>query len=199
MAKEIELKYLMKSAEQEREILNHPLILNQLDGPIEVYNMDSIYYDTRENLLAQNRISLRRRQENNEVVFTVKTSGSVDGALSSRGEWQVEAESLDEALPLLEKLGAPPLLFDILNKNGIVPCARTVFTRKTAPLKLGASLCVDVGMLGAAPFAEIELELSSGSVEDLKTFGAQCCQTFGLKPEAQSKFARARASFNCDN
>ncbi len=196
MGKEIELKYLMKSAEQSSEILNHPLILNELAGPIMVYNMDSVYYDTADNLLAQNRISLRRRKENDEIIFTVKTSGSVDGALSSRGEWQAETASFADALPILRKRGAPLLLFDILEKNKIVPCARTTFVRKTAPLKLGAHMCVDTGLLGRAPFAEIELELSTGSLEELEKFGAQCCQIFDLKPEEKSKFARARASFN---
>jgi len=199
VAKEIEVKYLLKSPEQIEEILNHPMICAEISAPLRVINMDSVYYDTADGLLSKSRISLRRRRENDDTVFTIKTPVTTDGALSSRGEWQVKAKTLDCALPLLRKAGAPDELFKLLENNQLVPCARTTFVRKTAPLKFGAELCLDTGLLGIAPFAELELELNGGEVSALIEFGARCADVFGLTAESRSKFTRARQSFNANS
>ena len=193
MGKEIELKYLLRDSKQIEEILSHPLVMEQISGPLHVINMDSVYYDTCDNALSSAKISLRRRRENNDTVFTVKTGKIAEGALSTRGEWQISARSLNEALPLLKQNGAPQMLFDILENNQLVPCARTIFVRKTTSLKLGAELCLDSGILGIEPFCEMELELTHGTVENLKEFGEKCKNLFGLTPESRSKFYRAKA------
>ena len=194
MGKEIELKYLLKSSEQIDELLSHPIILEQIAGPLRVINMDSIYYDTSDGALSMARISLRRRRENSDTVFTVKTPKVSDGAFSARGEWQVNARSLDDALPLLKQAGAPQDLFDILENRQLVPRARTTFVRKTVPLKLGAELCLDSGFLGVDAFAEMELELTHGNVEELQAFGEKCRSAFSLTPESRSKYHRAKLS-----
>lgn len=199
MAKEIELKYSLNSAEQAEEILAHPMIQAELCAPVQVISMDSVYYDTEEKSLLKSKISLRRRRENDDIVYTVKTPKSSDGALSSRGEWQVKAASIDEALPKLRAAGAPEKLFELLENSELVPCAHVTFVRKTAPVKLGAELCLDVGFFGKTPFAEMELELTDGSVSDLTEFGERCAQVFGLNPETRSKFKRARAVFSSDS
>lgn len=199
MAKEIELKYSIPNIKTADEILSSSLIMSALAAPIREIKMGSVYYDTEEGKLLGAKISLRRRQENDEVVYTVKTPKFSDGALSARGEWQVSADNIENALVKLKHAGAPEKLFELTQNSKLVPCAQVSFLRKTAPLKTGAELCVDVGSFGEVPFAELELELlPNGSVEDLLDFGARCAEEFSLKPESLSKFARARAVFSSD-
>lgn len=198
MCKEIELKYSIPCADRAEKILSSALILSEFDGPIRIINMSSIYYDTADALLVKSKISLRRRQENDEIVYTVKTPQLSEGALSTRGEWQVSASDISSALDALCAAGAPQKLFEIIEGKELIPCAKVSFVRKTAPLKLGAELCLDVGTFGTTPFAELELELADGSVDALKAFGARCAHEFSLKPETLSKFSRARAVFSSD-
>ena len=101
MGKEIELKYALSSAAQADEILSSELVLSELDAPIRTIRMSSTYYDTLDGRLIKEKISLRRRQENDEVVYTVKTPKFSDGALSARGEWQVVSDNFDDALLFL--------------------------------------------------------------------------------------------------
>ncbi len=199
MAKEIELKYSIPNIDTVAEILASPLIVSELAAPMREIKMSSVYYDTADGSLINSKISLRRRQENDEVVYTVKTPQFSDGALSLRGEWQVSADTIEAALSKLQSSGAPDKLFKLLENTTLIPCAEVAFLRKTAPLKLGADLCVDVGAFGAIPFAELELELHPGSsMDDLTSFGARCAREFSLNPEPLSKFSRARAVFSSD-
>ncbi len=199
MAKEIELKYSIPDVGTADEILSSPMITSELAAPLRQINMSSVYYDTADGKLIGSKISLRRRQENDEVVYTVKTPQFSDGALSARGEWQVSADNIEDALTKLKSSGAPEKLFELIENTQLIPCAQVSFVRKTAPLKMGAELCVDVGNFGKIPFAELELELlPNGSVDDLLAFGARCAEEFSLKPESLSKFTRARAVFSSD-
>ncbi len=199
MAKEIELKYSIPNIDTVNAILSSEMIACELAAPMREITMSSVYYDSSDGRLTKAKISLRRRQENGEVVYTVKTPLFSDGALSSRGEWQVSADNIEDALLKLKDSGAPDKLFKLLENSTLIPCAEVSFVRKTAPLKFGADLCVDVGAFGAIPFSELELELlPNGSVEDLKSFGARCAREFSLKPEPLSKFSRARAVFSSD-
>lgn len=193
MGKEVELKFLIADKAQGELILNHPMIKNELCGPVQIIKMESIYFDTVDGNLTGHNFSLRRRCENDRVVYTVKTSSNSQGALSERGEWEVCAEDADSALALLREQGAPEKLFEIIGKSRLTPCAHVSFTRKTAPLRFGAHLCIDTGLLEKTPFSEMEIELSTGNIEDLIAFGSRCAEEFNLIPESLSKFTRARA------
>ena len=187
----MELKYALRGAAQVEEILQSPQVACVLCGPLRVISMDSLYYDTADRALARERIALRRRRENQDTVFTVKTPQGGAGAFSIRGEWEVQCPELADALPALEAQGVPHALIAALTAAPLIPVAHIAFVRKTAPLQLGAELCLDVGALGKRPFAELELELSGGTVEALLAFGDFCAQKFGLSPEPRSKLERA--------
>ena len=191
MGRELELKYKLRDAAQVEEILANPRVAHAFCGPLRVISMDSLYYDTANRLLAQKRIALRRRRENQGTVFTIKTPQGGEGAFSIRGEWEVRCPALADALPALAAQGAPQPLIAALRAAPLVPAAHISFVRKTAPLHLGAELCLDKGFLGEIPFAELELELSGGTIDALLDFGDFCMQEFGLTPEPRSKLERA--------
>ena len=80
----------------------------------------------------------------------------------------------------------------------MAPFCGAKFTRlaKTLDLPQGAvELALDQGvLLGSgkeAPFAEVEVELKSGSDEAAAAFAEALATEFGLTPEPKSKLARA--------
>ena len=58
-------------------------------------------------------------------------------------------------------------------------------------------LALDQGVLKngtrVLPFAEMEVELKSGSEDDARRFAETLAERFSLKPQPKSKFARAKA------
>ena len=67
------------------------------------------YLDTPDRAIAARKWTLRRRTENGEAVYTIKTPG--DGY--ARGEWESRKESLHEAVRELVRLGAPGELAEL--------------------------------------------------------------------------------------
>ncbi len=117
-----------------------------MQAPFAYIRMQTTYYDTEDGLLEKNRWMLRLRTENERSVVTMKTPGEGH----TRGEWEVESEYLDEALPELAKLGAPEAI-GRLDAEVLLPVCGAKFTRITAPLRLSektsCTLCGDLGEL----------------------------------------------------
>ncbi len=186
MSKEIELKFRFSEA-QIPDLLSDAWLSPMISRPFCEISMESTYFDTAEKVLQEQRITFRRRRENGETVFTVKTPIGV----SERGEWEVAADSIESALQKLSERGAPTL-----------PCgpfsvtAEAKFLRRAARItpSEGAEfeLSVDVGTLGCVPFCELEIELKHGAKEGLEAFGKELAARYRLTPEPLSKFARAR-------
>ena len=133
--------------------------------------------------------------ENGRSVCTLKTP-LPDG---SRGEWETEADSIDEAVSELCKLGASRQLL-LLTARGVAPSCGARFTRLAKTLeKEGCTveLALDQGvLLGGGkelPFAEVEVEYKCGSEEADVAFAQALARNFCLTPEPRSKIARAQA------
>lgn len=161
----------------------------------QTISMETTYYDTPGGTLSAKKYMLRRRLENGVSVCTLKTSG--DGKF--RGEWEVNSESVMDAIPELCKLGCPADLPDLC-AEGLVPICGARFTRKAGLFTLldcAVELALDRGVLFAGPkeipLCEIEVEHKSGSREAVDAFGKQLADIYDLKPEEKSKFARALA------
>lgn len=183
MAREMELKYGADAALLERIAADW--------GPFSEIRMETTYFDTRDRRLGQEKCTLRCRLENGRAVYTVK----IPLADGSRGEWETEAPSLGEALPLLTASGAP----ELPAASELMAVCGARFTRRcrTIPIPGGlAELALDQGILlgagGEAPLLEAELELKEGPDEALRTFADSFAARYSLKEEPLSKFARAR-------
>ena len=148
--------------------------------------METAYLDTSERAIAARKWMLRRRVENGEAIYTMKTPG--DGYV--RGEWESRKAALPDAVREMVSRGAPA-----------ERVCGVQFSRKTAPLQLEdgtvCALCADSGhFLGGArrrPFCEVELELTSGSAEAMLAFARALAARYGLREERNSKFVRAAA------
>ncbi len=131
--------------------------------------------------------------ENGKSVCTLKTP-LPDG---SRGEWETECGSIENAISELCKLGASKELHTLTEK-GLVQSCGARFTRLAKTLEIEnatVELALDQGcLIGGGkelPFAEVEVELKSGSEAAAVVFAERLAKEFGLIPEPKSKVQRA--------
>ena len=187
MGREFELKY-----QATPEIIGS---IREKFGEFTPISMETTYYDTEDLSLRKRKWTLRQRLGNGRAVCTVKTP-LPDG---SRGEWEVECTDLAAGAARLCAMGAPGEILNYVNQ-GVVPFCGAKFTRlaKTIELPGGAvELALDQGvLLGGGrelQFAEVEVELKSGSDTVAEDFAGALAREFGLKPQPKSKLARAMA------
>ena len=187
MAVEFELKF---NATPEAQAA----IRETLTAPAKVYKMQTTYYDTPAGSLSARNITLRQRMENDISVCTLKAPAKV-----GRAEYELECDTIENAIPELCKLANIPELPSLLT-DGVVAVCGARFTRQAYPVVLeGAEveLALDQGILTGGgreiPLCEVEAELKSGTIAPLVAYAAQLAAKHGLQPEKKSKFARALA------
>ena len=185
MGVELELKY--KADETALQSINAAF-----PEPGVTLQMETVYYDTPDGALSAKHYTLRKRLENGVNVCTLKTP-----AKQGRNEWETECDNIQDAVPVLCKLGGPEELSS-LTQAGLVPVCGAKFTRIAKTVQLPdavVELALDRGVLTggdkALPFYEVEAELKSGSEAALMVFAQALAQRFSLKPEPKSKFRRS--------
>ena len=196
MGKETEYKLAVGDLQLLDCILCSRTVTEKLCAPYAYIRMQTTYYDTEDRFLENRRWMLRLRTEDARSVVTMKTPGEGH----TRGEWEVESEYLDEALPKLTALGAPQALGE-LRADALMPVCGAHFTRITAQLRLTdettCMLCGDVGELTCggrtALLCELELELKQGNEAELAAFARTLMDTYRLSEQPLSKLQRARA------
>ena len=186
MGVEFELKYRASEKKQKT-------VIERSQGPWLMITMETTYYDTPDGALEKLHYTLRRRLENGVSVCTVKTPMPGIG----RGEWEIQCDSITEAIPELCKLGAPENLLT-LTAQGVQPVCGARFTRRAVQMRCGSSdveLALDSGELFAGdktqPLCEIEVELKNGSRDDAVLFANLLASQYDLVQEKKSKFRRA--------
>lgn len=187
MAVEFELKYRCAP-----EALT--LLRSDLPGEERQFAMATTYYDTPAGALSARYYTLRRRQENEISVCTLK----IPAENGARGEFEVECDSIEKAVPMLCKLSGVDLT--ALIPEGLVPVCGAKFTRIAKTFDWNGAtieLALDEGNLtgGGKEIAlcEAELELKGGSREAMEAYGAFLSAAYGLETENRSKFRRALA------
>ena len=185
MGREFELKF-RATPEQQEAILS-------LYGDFSTIDMETTYYDTPNGSLSARNITLRQRLENGNAVCTVKTQ--LDGV--GRGEWETNHQRIEEAIPVLCKLGCTEDLI-ALTAPGLVRVCGARFTRQCKTLAVEGStveLALDRGiLLGGGrelPLCEVEVELKEGREDDALLFAQILAAKYGLQQETKSKFRRA--------
>ena len=185
MGREFELKYRADEAKI--------AAIREKFGEFTPISMETTYYDTQNKTLGALRWTLRRRFENGISVCTLKTPAPGGG----RGEWETELDDICAAVPLLCAMGAPKEL-EAYVAEGIVPVCGAKFTRLAkvlTPEDCTVELALDRGILIGGgkelPFAEVEVEVKSGSEDAAVAFAESLAAEFDLIPESASKYKRA--------
>ena len=162
-------------------------------GEFTSISMETAYYDTGNADFSRRHWTLRRRYENGLSVCTLKTPAP-DG---SRGEWEVQAETIEAAISSLVEAGAPETL-PALTAEGLTLSCGARFTRLAKTITIPGAvleLALDEGvLLGGGqelPFAEVEAELKEGSEDAVRAFAEALAREFSLEEEKRSKHVRA--------
>ena len=120
----------------------------------------------------------------------------VTGDSPGRGEFEVNCDSIEAAIPELCKLSGVGLTD--LTAGGVVKVAGARFTRVATVVVLPectVEIALDRGvLLGGGreiELHELEVELKSGSREAATLYAMALAKTYGLTPEKFSKFRRA--------
>lgn len=187
MGREFEKKYAASSQVQEAIAAAFPAL--------QSIRMETSYFDTPNGALSARHMTLRLRRENELTICTLKTP-LPDG---SRGEWECHADTIDDGIRQLLRLGAPEILAQ-LTAGGVVLRCGARFTRRMTQIATSdgqAELALDQGvLLGGGrelPLCEVEVELKSGSEAACLAFAADLAARFALSEEPRSKFSRANA------
>ena len=185
MGREFELKFRADAAVIEK--------IRDKYGVFTTISMETTYYDTFDLKLAMHHWTLRRRMENGVSVCTFKRPHKDGG----RGEWEVEAPNIMEGIMALCKAGADWELMRCTS-GGLLEVCGARFTRLACRIVLDGAegeLALDNGILFGGgrelAFAEVEVELKSGSEAAVVAWAQDLQRQFDLKPEPKSKFRRA--------
>lgn len=200
MAKEIELKLLVRQA----EFNQLSSLMEQLNAtPQGVKRLENTYFDTPELHLNQAKAALRLRFNASSWVQTLKTSGTTLGALSERGEWEMPVADGQLKLELF-----PEGLLNPAWQDQLEPQFSTHFTRQTwlwtdknsvPPTEI--ELAADLGQVtlpiktGQNPtrqdaICELELELKQGQPQALFKLAEALAAQLVLHPGVLSKAER---------
>lgn len=199
MGKELEYKLFVPSEVALREILQDADIAHLTDGPWREIPMKTTYYDSPDRRFGARNWTFRRRMEGDTSVVCVKTPHKES---HTRGEWQVNADRLDEAaIEALLLAGAPKELLLLYGMGDVFPICGAEFTRRRVILQFPdgsrAELAGDCGILHGQTermsFTELELELYGGAPTQMLALVALLCKRYGLSEQPKSKFARARS------
>ena len=170
--------------------------LVQKKGRLE---MEAMYYDTADNLIARCHGGLRLRRENETRVVCLKLAAEsgFGGARKAREEYECTAPDIRTGIQNLPAAGAPQDICDCLLQANLIELGRTAFTRFWFLLSYQGCTCelaFDYGKLTrngrVGPICEMELELKIGSEADFDALAVQLQQEFDLKPQPLSKLAR---------
>jgi len=168
----------------------------------QLYHYHATYFDTPDFLLAEHKIGLRVRKEQNQWVQALKTANAAQGGLHNRQEWEwplPDAAVQPTLLPnkVLADLGiSAKQLSQILQPVFTTEFQRTVWQIVTAD---GSQIecCLDLGEIVShqdrTPICELELELKSGHAQALYTLALQLSEHHPLVLENRSKAQRGYA------
>ncbi len=197
MGRELEYKLSVSDKKILEDILHDPKI-GELAEAWAQTKMKTTYYDTPDRLLSSRHITLRRRFEGEKSIVCVKIPLK---QAHLRGEWQIEAEQVDEeSIVRLVALGAPKELVYFSSRCELVATCGAEFLRRHAMLQFSdgsrAELALDCGFLHGQTqkfsFSEAELELYEGEPTQMLTLVQYLCEKYAISEEPMSKYARAR-------
>lgn len=205
---EIELKYSIEDEKTASKILDDPdLNLHMVKDSKTIENLKANYYDTSDFDLQNGFIAFRVRKEGKKRVATVKWNGNVDGPLHKRNELNINlGEGTEDIVPTASFFGESEIgqkMIEIIGDKDLITIMSVNVLRQSFRVEINNTLMevsIDNGQIitdnGNALISELEIELFSGSDEELLKLGDKIKERYNLEPGLNSKFARGLALLN---
>jgi inorganic triphosphatase YgiF len=190
VAIETELK-LHIPPEHLQKLKRHPLLRSLSTTRARNLKLYNIYYDTADLELHRLAMALRLRRVGRQFLQTLKGGGQVSAGLHQRNEWETPVPSEQLDLDALKACGGE-LPHGV--RNRLQPVFVTDFVRNVRLLKFEGTeieLCMDSGEIRAGqascPISELELELKSGTAQQLFKLAEALLDIVPLQVEHTSK------------
>ena len=199
---EIEMKYAIKDKDTARSIWEDESLLSMEEkGSREKVYMKAAYFDTDDYILSKNDIAFRVRMEGPRIVASLKWNGTSVKGLHTREEINVPVK--DEACfiapdpEIFKESETGREMMELVRGKTLHSFMETRFLRSRVRIDTGKSICeaaIDEGEIvtdfGTSPICELEIELFSGDMEDIRRLGETLADKYGLVEEPRSKYAR---------
>ncbi len=167
-------------------------------GERKLLRQTNLYFDTPDHALRQHQYALRLRNENGELIVTLKGPNQASAGIHQRLEEEAHTTSNEPA-------AWPPLIMDrlhpIIAGQKLAPYLRIENEREAWPVlhdgQLIGELALDTGTIFAGeqrgPIHELEWELKGGSEADFQTLYGMIGAMLPLRPSTISKLERGLA------
>lgn len=207
MTREIELKLTIPPGHI-KAIAQLPILSSLSIAPPKKQKLYSIYYDTPDLSLRNQRCSLRIRRIGKQWIQTIKSGGNITAGLHQHNESEIPLNKAQPDLDHLQQTGVITLAQQRKIIRTLKPIFITQFTRDTHTLqtKDGSIIefCLDHGKITADhlndSIHEIELELKSGNSAQLFQLALDIAQLtdFPIRLENVNKAERGYKLFTGD-
>jgi triphosphatase len=168
-------------------------------GERQTADLRDTILDTADRRLSQARYGLRVRHDGEQLLLTLKSPGTVSGAVHSRPEIEepITGRVRDDRTQWPDSIAAP--VAELIGDAELAPLIEVRNRRRTWYVTRDgvnlAEIALDRGTISAdgrsMPFHEIEIELKGeGSESDLSALEARLTAGLPLAPEARSKMQR---------
>ena len=167
--------------------------------------MSATYYDTEEGLLSSVDAAFRIRKEGRHFIATLKWNDKVQDGLFEREELNInleEGQCRNPTLRLFSQSEDISALIELVDDRPLLPTIRTDFMRHVMRIDTGTSIFeadLDTGSITAGTeklaICELEIELYSGSRDEMTRVGQDLADLFGLVPGVKSKFQRGLEAY----
>lgn len=201
---EVELKYLIKDESLIDKLWNVSVF--EKYGEVELrpsIEMHAIYYDTEDQKLSNMKAAFRIRKEGKKNVATLKWGTVKDEEnkeLSQTEELNIQlAEDYDcsPSLNIFSECTEGRHLIKLIKDDPLHPMFESVYSRRTMRIDTGTTICevvLDLGHIltskGTLRICELEIELFSGEILEIKEIGKDIANRFGLEAGWVSKYGR---------
>jgi triphosphatase len=194
---ETELKLLAPQGTLER-LREMPVIVQHARNKGAFRRLETVYYDTPEQLLFQHGMSLRVRRSGKHFIQTLRLLPNIGQPLTRR-QWEAPVDGITPDLARLpaDEIGDP---VTTLTNDALVPVFATKVRRHARQLDLpdaSVEIVFDEGIIEAGArqevLSEIELELKDGNAGVLFDLGMQLLDAAPLRVGTRSKAQRGFA------
>lgn len=162
--------------------------------------LTSVYFDTKKLSLHRKGLSLRIRRQAERRIQTLKSDKDGGGGLFDRLEWNADVAGDSPDLTNIADTPFRPALDARRLRSRLRPVFTTEVDRTVWRVRSGGAdveIALDEGRVNAGdkslPFAELELELKSGSRSELFKVARSLLPSGGLKPGVLAKSERGYA------